>query len=84
MLRSDEEAPIPRRVDLVLSCDGTHGVFQGPAPIETFKEGGYIVNRRAATQAGWTVTALGRVFCPKCKGQARMIETAEPQLRLPV
>jgi hypothetical protein len=71
ILRCDELAPVPRRVDLVLSCDGTHGLFQGEKPVSTFSEGGYIENRRAAAAAGWVVTSMGKVYCPACKGASR-------------
>jgi hypothetical protein len=69
ILRGDDNAPTPRRVDLVLSCDGKHGLFQGEKPIVTFSEGGYVANRRAAAAAGWVVTTMGKVFCPACKGK---------------
>jgi hypothetical protein len=66
ILRCDDNAKPPRRVDLVLSCDGHHGLFQGEVPIRIFTEGGYVANRHAATVAGWLITGMGRVLCPSC------------------
>lgn len=73
---ADESAPPPRRVDLVLSCDGKHGLFQGDPPVRTFTEGGYVANRRAVTAAGWVITGMGKVLCPICA--KRGIETDVP------
>jgi hypothetical protein len=41
ILRCDDNAPTPREVHLILSCDSNHGLFQGEKPVQTFKEGGY-------------------------------------------
>lgn len=89
ILRSDETKPLPRRVDLVLSCDAKHGLFEGDPPTQTFTEGYYADNRRAATAAGWLVTGLGKVYCPACakrpdKGAPPAPKTKADMVRLPV
>lgn len=88
LLRCDDKAKPPRRVDLVLSCDGHHGLFQGDPPVRTFTEGYYTDNRRAASAAGWVITGMGKALCPVCA--KRGIETdpvpksKSDMLRLPV
>jgi hypothetical protein len=65
----DDKAKPPRAVHLILTCDGRHGAFEGERLTQTFIENGYIAQRRAAMEAGWTITGVGLVICPRCKGR---------------
>jgi hypothetical protein len=60
----DETAPVPRAVWMELNCDGPHcGLVEEFA---TFRQDGYIAQRRAASQSGWVFTGDGKHYGPYC------------------
>lgn len=60
----DEAAPVPKPVQLILTCDGSHGLLEGFRAV--FEQDGYIANRKAASAAGWRFAGDGKVFGPCC------------------
>jgi hypothetical protein len=51
----------PRRITLVVSCDGDHGFLPATASFDATTSAN---PRGPAIEAGWRITADGEVFCP--------------------
>jgi hypothetical protein len=64
----DEDAPVPRRTQLWLTCDAVmHSMFD---PLKAcFDEGNYMANCTAAKAVGWLEQSNGTWLCPGCSGK---------------
>jgi hypothetical protein len=67
-IQADDDAPLPRPTELVLTCDGgDHGLF-GTVEMR-YALGSYAENMQAAKRDGWLERhdRCGRLFlCPAC------------------
>lgn len=61
---TDESQPPPRPVNVVIICDGHHGLF--PPPRLEFAYDGRDHPWTIATRAGWTIVPE-RDLCPECR-----------------